>query len=158
MQSDSQIDRQTNRHTNSYNTSQPFTYDTYFIFEDKYAYVLTHLVFGPNSEHTELLRLIATRGVARSNKVGWAVRIGCMGGCPLTNPGRVWGCNLKLIDTLHDDSIPETTSGKSGADVSTPVQSIGAKGNKHAVINACTQTAQYDPAHRQSHQHRESLP
>ena len=33
-------------------------------------------------------------------------------GYSLPSRGRVWGYNLKLISTLHNDSIPETPSGK----------------------------------------------
>jgi len=46
-------------------------------------------------------------------------------GCPLPSRGRVCGYNLKLISTLHNDSIPETPSGKMGwTDVSTPVHPV----------------------------------
>jgi len=38
--------------------------------------------------------------------MGWTVWIGC------GEEGRVWGYNLKLTSTLHNDSIPETPSGK----------------------------------------------
>jgi len=48
---------------------------------------------------------------------------GCGKGVPPKSGGRVCGYNLKLISTLHNDSIPETPSGKRGVDVSTPVQS-----------------------------------
>ena len=40
-------------------------------------------------------------------------------GVPSQVGGRVWGYNLKLISTFHNDSTPETPSGKSGVDVST---------------------------------------
>jgi len=43
---------------------------------------------------------------------------------PPTSGVRVWVYNLKLISTLHNDSIPETPSGKSGVDVSTPVHPV----------------------------------
>jgi len=43
---------------------------------------------------------------------------------PPKSGGRVWGYNLKLISTLHNDSIPETPSGKSGVDESTPVHPV----------------------------------
>jgi len=33
-------------------------------------------------------------------------------GVPSQVGGRVWGCSLKLINMLHNDSIPETPSGK----------------------------------------------
>jgi len=36
----------------------------------------------------------------------------------------VWGYNLKLISTLHNDSIPQTPSRKSGVNVSTPVHPV----------------------------------
>ena len=47
---------------------------------------------------------------------------------PPKSGSRVLGYNLKLISTLHNDSIPETPSGKSGVDVSTPVHPV-ATGN-----------------------------
>jgi len=31
---------------------------------------------------------------------------------PPKSGGRIWGYNLKLISTLHNDSIPEKSSGK----------------------------------------------
>ena len=39
-------------------------------------------------------------------------RCGVGRGVPFQIGGRVWGYNLKLICTLHNDSIPETPSGK----------------------------------------------
>jgi len=47
--------------------------------------------------------------------------VGVRRGVPSQVGSRVRGYNLKLISTLHSDSIPETPSGKSGVDVFTPV-------------------------------------
>jgi len=40
-------------------------------------------------------------------------------GVPYQVGGRVWGYSLKVISTLHNDSIPETPWGKSGLVMST---------------------------------------
>jgi len=56
----------------------------------------------------------------RGRQYGW----GMERGVPSQSLGRVWGYNLKLISTLHNDSIPETPSGKSGVDVSTSVHPV----------------------------------
>jgi len=64
------------------------------------------------------------RGVARSHKLGWTVWVECEEGCPLPSRGRIWGYNQKLINTLHNDSIPETPAGKSGVDVSNSVHPV----------------------------------
>ena len=66
----------------------------------------------------------ALRGVARSKK--WGGQYGLGVGRDI--PSQVWGYGLgyklKLISTLHNDSIPETPSGKKGVDVSTPVHLV----------------------------------
>jgi len=48
----------------------------------------------------------------------------CGRGVPFQVVGRDWGYSLKLTRTLHNDSIPETPSGKSGVDVSTAVHPV----------------------------------
>ena len=74
-----------------------------------------------------------TRPGASPDQTTWG---GQCGGCG--EGDRVWGYNLKLINTPHNDSIPETPWEKSGVDVSTPV---------HPVVTPL-HTTQNVPSHR----------
>jgi len=88
---------------------------------------LIHGSLGPQSGPHDLppngFLIASARGVTRSNKLGWTVLVRWEG-CPSQVGGRVWGYNLKLTSTLHNDSIPETRWGKSGVDVSIIVHPV----------------------------------
>jgi len=61
---------------------------------------------------------------ASPDQTKWGWHIGeVWGGCPLPSRGRVWEYNLKLISTLHNDSIPETPWGKRKVGWTCPPQS-----------------------------------